>query len=65
MLIAPFHSFMRGIAVEDLWHDNDECQIGLSIGLIYRVAGTGSIGKHCQYCALLNQPLPPKAPKTS
>ena len=57
MQIPPFYSFLRGIALEDLWHDNDECQIGLSIALAERLPGKDHIRKHCQYCDLLNPPL--------
>lgn len=27
MRVAPFYSIYRGLAVEDLWHDNDACEI--------------------------------------
>ncbi|RZJ95129.1 MAG: hypothetical protein EOO60_01345 [Hymenobacter sp.] len=56
MKVFPFYSFSRGIAVEDLWHNNDECEIGLSIPLLDRRAGKDHIDKHCPYCQLLNAP---------
>jgi len=55
MQVAPFYSLTRGIAVEDLWHDNNECEIGLSIWPADRLAGKDHIHKHCPYCQLLNQ----------
>jgi hypothetical protein len=57
MQVSPFHSLFRGIAVEDLWHDNDECQIALSVAFTERLPGKDHIRKHCQYCNLLNTPL--------
>jgi hypothetical protein len=59
MNTSPFHSQFRGIAVEDLWHDNTECQIGGSIAAIDRLPGKGRQRKHCPYCALHNLPLSP------
>jgi hypothetical protein len=56
MQVLPFYSLMRGIAIEDLWHDNDECPIGLSIALADRLKGTNHILKHCPYCTLLTRP---------
>lgn len=59
MRVAPFYSFYRGMAVEDLWHDNDACEIGASIPAAERLPGEGSPAitrKHCQYCRVLNQP---------
>lgn len=50
MLVASFYSFVRGIAVEDMWHDNDECQIGQSIAPADRLAGRDHILKHCWLC---------------
>lgn len=44
------------MAVENLWHDNDECEIGLSLPLHARRYDVNPALKHCQYCALLNQP---------
>ena len=58
MRVPPFHSFLRGIAVEDLWHDNDACQVGQSIARADRIPGTDDIRKHCPFCALLNAPAP-------
>ena len=63
MKTSPYYSFTRGIALEDLWHDNDECEIGLSIALAERVAGTDHILKHCWMCAVLNQPVVRPKPK--
>jgi hypothetical protein len=56
MRTAPFYSVYRGIAVEDLWHDNDACQLVLDIALYERLLGKPPHRKHCQYCQLLNQP---------
>ena len=61
MRIAPFYSWLWGLAVEDMWHDNDECELGLSIPLADRRAGTDHILKHCWLCASLNQ-RPPRHP---
>jgi hypothetical protein len=61
MRIAPFYSFFLGMAVEELWHDNDACQIGRSIPINERFRGKGdeaSSRKYCPYCQLLNQPWP-------
>ncbi|RZK32485.1 MAG: hypothetical protein EOO63_01215 [Hymenobacter sp.] len=55
MQTAPFYSLFRGIAVEDIWHDNDECQIGQSIATQDRLAGQDD-RKHCPYCVLHNTP---------
>lgn len=56
MKVPPYHSLTRGLALEDYWHDNDECEIGLSVGLADRRAGKNHIPKHCPYCIVLNQP---------
>lgn len=50
--MPPFYSPLRGIAVEDLWHDNDACQVGQSLARADRVAGKR--GKHCPFCHTLN-----------
>ncbi|MGI4734795.1 MAG: hypothetical protein ACRYG7_06395 [Janthinobacterium lividum] len=52
--VPPFYSPLRGIAVEDLWHDNDACQVGQSLALVDRLAGK-SRGKHCPFCRILNR----------
>lgn len=52
----PFYSLLRGIAVEDVWHDNTECPIGRSIQPGERIHGTGFLTKHCPYCQVLNVP---------
>jgi hypothetical protein len=57
MYVSPFYSPLRGAAVEDLWHDNDECPLGKSIAPADRLAGTGRIRKHCHCCAILNEPV--------
>ena len=62
MRIAPFYSHFLGIAVEPIWHDSDECEIGQHIPLADRRAGTDHILKHCQYCVLLNAPSKPVPP---
>jgi hypothetical protein len=56
MRVQPFYSFLRGIALEDLWHDNDACQVGQSIAPVDRRPGTDDIHKHCPFCAILNHP---------
>lgn len=63
MRVPPFYSFLRGIAREDLWHDNDACQVGQSIAPADRVPGTDHIRKHCPFCTVLNHPgaAPPRA----
>jgi hypothetical protein len=61
MRVAPYYSLTRGIALEDLWHDDDECEIGLSIWPADRLSGKDGITKHCPYCQLLSQPLKPLA----
>lgn len=64
MQVAPYYSLTRGIAVEDLWHDNDACEIGLSIATADRLPGKDHISKHCPYCQLLNEPWRAKVPPT-
>ena len=54
MLARPFYSLLRGIAVEDVWHDNTECPIGRSIQPRERVMGKGALTKYCPYCQVLN-----------
>ena len=60
MKVTPYYSLLRGLALEDLWHDNNECEIGLSIGPLDRMPGKDHIHKHCPYCQVLNQPRPPR-----
>ena len=55
MLTRPFYSLLRGIAVEDVWHDNTECPLGRSIQATERVVGKGALTKHCPYCEVLTQ----------
>ena len=57
MRIKPFYSFLRGMALEDLWHDNNECPLGQSIARPDRIPGKDGIHKHCPYCIRLNEPL--------
>lgn len=54
MRIYPFYSFYLGLAVEEVWHNNDECEIGNSVALADRRFGTDG-RKHCMYCALHNR----------
>jgi hypothetical protein len=54
MRVPPFYSLLRGMAVEDLWHDNDACQIGQRIGLANRRPGRDHPRKHCALCAVHN-----------
>lgn len=55
MRIAPFYSPLRGIALEDLWHDNSDCPLGRSVALVDRIAGKNAIHKRCPYCAILDE----------
>jgi hypothetical protein len=55
MRTAPFYSVYLGIAVEDLWHDNEACDIVRFMQPGDRRAGQGLLRKHCQYCQLLNR----------
>jgi hypothetical protein len=55
MKVPPYYSLVRGLALEDLWHDNDECEIGLSIGPLDRRPGKDHIVRHCPYCKVLNE----------
>ena len=57
MRIKPFYSFLRGMALEDLWHDNSECPLGQSIAKADRIPGKDDIRKHCPYCIRLNEPM--------
>jgi hypothetical protein len=57
MIVAPFYTSARGLAVEDVWHNNDECELGLSIPLHERLFGEGVQRKHCPVCQALNKPL--------
>jgi hypothetical protein len=45
---------MRGIALDDVWHDHSECPLGQSIALPDRVLGKGRAPKRCTYCAMLD-----------
>ena len=56
MRIASFYSPLRGIALEDVWHDQEECPIGRSIALADRIAGREPSGKRCTFCTLLDKP---------
>jgi hypothetical protein len=56
MRIPPFYSPLRGIALEEVWHDNDECPVARSLAPPDRRAGKGPSGKRCSYCALLDRP---------
>ncbi|RZJ94926.1 MAG: hypothetical protein EOO60_01855 [Hymenobacter sp.] len=55
MRTPPFYSLFRGIAVEDVWHDNNDCQIGQSIAIQDRLPGHND-RKHCPYCQIHNTP---------
>jgi hypothetical protein len=60
MKVAPYYALPRGLALEDLWHNNNECELGLSIGPRDRLPGKGKSRsrKHCPYCEALNKPRP-------
>ncbi|MDO7851749.1 hypothetical protein [Hymenobacter convexus] len=62
MRISPFHSPLRGIALEEVWHDHDDCPVARSIAPPDRVPGIAPSRKRCPYCALLDQP-PPRPPQ--
>jgi hypothetical protein len=51
MKVAPYYALPRGLALEDLWHNNNECELGLSIGPRDRLPGKGKSRsrKHCPY----------------
>jgi hypothetical protein len=57
MKVAPFHSKIRGLAVEDHWHNNNECEIGHSVPLGDRRSGEGRFCRQCPICKAMNQPL--------
>jgi hypothetical protein len=56
MRIPPFYSPLRGIALEEVWHDNDECTVARSIAPADRLPGQCPSRKRCPYCALLDRP---------
>jgi hypothetical protein len=56
MRVPPYYSMTRGIALENMWHNNNECEIGLSIRPRDRLLGKNRIRKHCPYCQILNKP---------
>jgi hypothetical protein len=58
MRVPPYYSLVRGVALEDFWHNNDECEIGLSIRQEDRRPGKHHLCKQCPYCQVLNQPRP-------
>ncbi|MBF9238073.1 hypothetical protein I2I05_11770 [Hymenobacter sp. BT683] len=54
MQVPPFYSPWRGLALRDVWHDNDACFVAKSIPPLHRLPGTGPTGRaRCEYCALL------------
>jgi len=59
MRIPPFYSPLRGIALDDVWHDNDECTVARSIAPADRRAGLGPSHKRCPYCVLLDRRATP------
>jgi hypothetical protein len=54
MRVPSFYSHLRGIALTDVWHDNDECPLGRSIAPADRIRGTTDIRHRCAYCAMLD-----------
>lgn len=54
MRVPPFYSFRRGLALTDVWHDNDECPLGRSITPADRVRDTDDVRHRCAYCAMLD-----------
>jgi hypothetical protein len=58
MRVPPYYSLLRGTALEDLWHNNNACEIGLSIRPRDRLPGKDHIRKQCPYCQVLNKPRP-------
>ncbi|MBF9221137.1 hypothetical protein [Hymenobacter ruricola] len=68
MRIPAFYSPLRGIALDDVWHDNDECTVARSVAPADRRPGKGPSGKRCPYCALLDRAgatfqRPPRQPR--
>ncbi|SNS07107.1 hypothetical protein [Hymenobacter mucosus] len=57
MRVPPFHSPLRGIGLEEAWHDHSECPIGKSIHPHDRILGTGCSLARCKFCVLLDEPL--------
>ena len=57
MRVPPFYSPLRGIALEEVWHDNDECPINQSVALADRIPGTGTSHQPGRFCALLDATL--------
>lgn len=63
MRALPLYSYLRGIALEDLWHDNAVCRVGQRIALADRIPRTDGIGKHCPFCAISNAGVAVTAPQ--
>ena len=57
MRVPPFNSPLRGIALDEVWHDHDDCPIGQSIAPTDRRKGTGPRQARCAYCAMLDKAL--------
>lgn len=54
MLVSPFYSPLRGIALEDVWHNNSACPVGESLAAADRRPGMVPYNKRCRFCALLD-----------
>ena len=52
MRMPAFYALVRGVAVADYWHDNDECFIVKSIVLRDRLPGHDDRGR-CPYFVLV------------
>lgn len=55
--VAPFYLPFRGLAVEDIWHDNKECPLARSLAVRDWRAGKGHGRKYCPVCAAINAPF--------
>lgn len=54
MLVSPCYSPLRGIAFEDVWHNNSACPVGKSLAAADRLLGMVPLGKRCNFCTLLD-----------
>ena len=54
MVMKPIYGLVRGIAIADYWHNNDECFIVKSIAPRDRSPGHGP-WQRCPYCLLLDR----------
>lgn len=57
MRIPAFYSSLRGIALADVWHNDDECPLGKSISIADRIIVPSCIHNRCAYCIMLDRQL--------